>query len=155
LGVDVTQVFGISETLALDIISEVGIDMHKWPSKKHFASWLNLAPNNRISGGKLLRGKKQKKKNRASQAFLMAAYALQRSNHWLGAFYRRIKARKGALVATKATARKIATIFYHIVKDQVAFNPIPVKKYEQDLAERKMKYIQRQASKMGMALVPI
>ena len=106
LGVDVTQMFGISEVLAfesgksdssanliasstccftffsisLEIVSEVGTNMHKWPTKKHFTSWLNLAPNNRISGGKLLRSKRQKKKNKATQAFLMAAYALQRSN---------------------------------------------------------------------------
>ncbi len=91
LGVDVTKVFGISEVLALEIISETGIDMTKWPSKKHFASWLNLAPNNRVSGGKLLKPKRIKKKNKAGQAFLMAAYALQRSDHWLGSFLRRIK----------------------------------------------------------------
>lgn len=72
LGVDVTQMFGISEVLALEIVSEVGTDMRKWPTKKHFTSWLNLAPNNRISGGKLLRSKRQKKKNKAAQAFLMA-----------------------------------------------------------------------------------
>lgn len=155
LGVDVTQMFGISEVLALEIVSEVGTDMRKWPTKKHFTAWLNLAPNNRISGGKLLRSKRQKKKNKAAQAFLMAAYALQRSDHWLGAFYRRMKARQGALVATKATARKLATIFYHMVKEQVAFHPIPVDQYEQELAERKRKYVQQQAAKMGMALVPI
>ncbi|MEM6845413.1 MAG: transposase [Bacteroidota bacterium] len=62
--------FGINEVLALDIVSEVGTDMRKWPTKKHFTAWLNLAPNNRISGGKHLRSKKQKKKNKAAQAFL-------------------------------------------------------------------------------------
>ena len=59
------------------------------------------------------------------------------------------------MVATKATARKLATIFYHMVKEQVAFDPIPVKQYEQELAERRRRYVQQQATKMGMTLVPI
>lgn len=85
----------------------------------------------------------------------MAAYALQQSDHWLGAFYRRMKAWRGALVATKATVRKLAAIFYCMVKEQRAFNPISVDEYEQKLAERKRKYIQQQATKMGMNLVLI
>jgi hypothetical protein len=79
VGVDITKIFGISEINALEIISEVGIDMSKWPTEKHFASWLNLAPNNRISGGKILKSKRQKKINKAAQAFKMAAFALQKS----------------------------------------------------------------------------
>jgi len=118
LGIDITKVFGISELTALEIISETGIDMNKWKTRKHFTSWLNLAPNNRVSGGKLLRPKKTKKRNKAGQAFLMAAFALQRSNNWIGQYYRRIRARSGPLVATKATARKLAIIFYEMVKNK-------------------------------------
>lgn len=115
LGVDITEIFGISEISAMQIISEIGIDLTKWPTPKHFVSWLNLAPNNRVSGGKLLRPKKDRKKNKAGQSFLMAAYTLQRSSHWLGATYRRIAAKHGAPVAIKATARKIAIILYQII----------------------------------------
>lgn len=153
IGVDVTKIFGISEVLALDIISETGIDMSKWPTKKHYTSWLNLAPNNRISGGKLLKPKRVKKKNKAGQAFLMAAFALQRSNHWLGSYYRRMKARQGPAVANKATARKLALIFYDMVKYQKEFNPINTESYEKLFAEQKIKYLKNQAVKFGFQLV--
>jgi Transposase and inactivated derivatives len=155
IGVDITNIFGVSELIATEIISETGLDMSKWPTKKHFASWLNLAPNNRISGGKLLKSKKIKKKNKAGQAFLMAAFALQRSDNWLGEFYRRMKAKNGPAVATKATARKLALIFYDMVKDKKEFNPISMDTYNQFLRDRKLKYIQNQALKLGLSLMPI
>lgn len=155
IGVDITNIFGVSELIATEIISETGLDMSKWPTKKHFASWLNLAPNNRISGGKLLKSKKIKKKNKAGQAFLMAAFALQRSDNWLGEFYRRMKAKNGPAIATKATARKLALIFYDMIKDKKEFNPISMDTYNQFLRERKLKYIQNQALKLGLSLMPI
>ncbi len=153
LRVDVTKVFGISEVLALEIISETGIDMTKWPSKKHFTSWLNLAPNNRISGGKLLKPKRIKKKNKAGQAFLMAAYALQRSDHWLGSFLRRIKSKHGPTIAIKATARKLALIFYDMVKSGKEFNPIDTNLYEMNFNKRKVQYLVNQAAKYGFELI--
>lgn len=153
LGVDITKVFGISELTALDIISETGIDMSKWYTRKHFTSWLNLAPNNRVSGGKLLRPKKTKKRNKAGQAFMMAAYSLQRSNHWLGQYYRRIKSRSGPQIAIKATARKLAIIFYEMIKNKVEFNPIPLKEYEENYKRLKLKRLTVQASQLGFKLV--
>jgi transposase len=153
LGIDITKVHGISELTALEIISETGIDMTRWNSSKHFASWLNLAPNNRISGGKLLKPRKTKKKNKAGQAFLMAAYSLQRSDHWLGHYYRRMKAKNGPLVATKATARKLAVIFYEMVKKKEEFRQIPIEVYTQKFKEQKVKYLRKQATLLGMALV--
>lgn len=154
IGIDVTKIFGISELLAIEILSETGLDMNKWPTKKHFVSWLNLAPNNRISGGKLLKPKRIKKKNKAGQAFLLAAYALQRSNHWLGSFYRRIKAKQGPGVANKATARKLALIFYEMIKFRKEFNPINNEEYNKAYNEYRIKYIQNQAIKLGFQLIP-
>lgn len=150
VGVDLTRIFGISELIATEIISETGLDMSKWPTKKHFTSWLNLVPNNRISGGKLLKPKKVKKKNKAGQAFLMAAFALQRSDHWLGEFYRRIKAKNGPAIATKATARKLALIFYEMVKSKTEFTPISVETYNMHFKEKRVKYIINQALKYGL-----
>jgi transposase len=150
VGVDLTKIFGISELIATEIISETGVDMSKWSTKKHFTSWLNLVPNNRISGGKLLKPKKVKKKNKAGQAFLMAAFALQRSDHWLGEFYRRIKAKNGPAVATKATARKLALIFYDMVKSKKEFAPISIDTYNQHFKEKRVKYILNQAVKYGL-----
>jgi transposase len=83
----------------------------------------------------------KKKKNHASQPFLMAGYAVQRSNNWLGMFHRRIKSKAGPLVATRATARKIAVIFYHMVKGQFDFKPIPVDQYVENLQQKKLAFI--------------
>ncbi len=154
VGVDLTKIFGISELSAMEIISEVGVDMTKWPSERHFTSWLNLCPNNRISGGRLLKNKRIKSKNKAGQAFRMAAYALQRSDHYLGVFYRRMKSKGGAMFATKATARKLAIIFYRMVKSGSEFNPISVDEYERVYKDRKLVYLKKQASKLGLELIP-
>jgi transposase len=155
LGIDVTKVFGISELTAIEIISETGINMSKWKTKKHFASWLNLAPNNRISGGKLLKSKKSKRKNKAGQAFLMAAFAVQRSDNWLGQYYRRMKAKNGPLVATKATARKLAIIFYEMVKNRKEFNPLPIENYLKTYNKHRIQFIEKQASILGYKLLPV
>ena len=154
-GIDLTEIFGISEQSVAEIISETGIDMTKWATDKHFTSWLNLAPNTRTSGGKRLKSKRMKKKNKAGQAFLMAASSLKASNNWLGEFYRRIKAKSGSPVAIKATARKIATIFYKMLKEKVDFSPLPIEEYNQHFKERKLKYINKQATNYGFKLVPL
>jgi transposase len=96
LGVDVMAIYGLSEISALEILAETGADMSKWPSEKHFVSWLNLCPNNKISGSKMISSMIMKKKpNAASQAFRMAANAIQRSDHWLADYFRRMKSKGG------------------------------------------------------------
>lgn len=154
-GSDLSKIYGISEITATEIISETGIDMSKWETEKHFVSWLNLAPNNRTSGGKPLKAKRVKKKNRAGQAFLMAASSLKKSEHWLGTFYRRIKAKNGAAIAIKATARKLAIIFYRMLKVGIEFNPLPIETYNQYFKERKLKHLKKQALDFGLTLVPV
>jgi transposase len=89
--------------------------MSRWPTVKHFTSWLTLAPHNDISGGKVLKSRTLKSKNRAAQAFRMAAQSVSRSDSALGAFYRRMRAKHGGPKAITATAHKIARIFYHWV----------------------------------------
>lgn len=152
LNIDVSKIYGISEITATEIISETGTDMSKWPTEKHFTSWLNLAPHNRTSGGKSLKPGRVKKKNRAGQAFLMAASTLKKSDHWLGAFYRRIKAKNGGAVAIKATARKLALIFYKMLKERLDFNPLPIETYNQYFKEHKLKYLKKQALTLGYSL---
>jgi len=154
-GVDLTEIFGISELSVADIVSETGTDMTKWITEKHFTSWLNLAPNTRTSGGKRLKSKPMKKKNKAGQAFLIAASSLKASNNWLGEFYRRIKAKSGSPVAIKATARKLAIIFYRMLKEKIDFSPLPIEEYNQYFKERKLKYINKQATSYGFKLVPL
>ena len=151
-GTDLTEIFGINDHTAIEILSETGLNMEKWPTAKHFTSWLNLAPNNKISGGKLLSSKIPKKKNRAGQVFKMAAFAVQRSKNWLAVFYHRIKSKAGAAKAITATARKIAVIFYTMLRDRIMFNPISMESYVQSFKERQLKRLEKQAKMLGMEL---
>lgn len=153
VGTDLSEIFGLTTTNAVEIISEVGLDMNKWPTAKHFSAWLNLAPNNKISGGKILSSRIPKKKNHAGQIFKFAAFAIQRSKNWLAMFYHRIKAKKGTPKAVVATARKIAVIFYKLVKDKIKFNPIPVEKYSNSFKEQQIRKLKRQAQTYGFQLV--
>lgn len=153
-GIDLTEIFGITDTNAVEIISEVGLNMNKWPTAKHFTAWLNLAPNNKISGGKLLSNRAGKKKNKAGQIFKMAAFAVQRSKNWLAAFYHRIKSRAGVGKATVATARKIAVIFYTMLKNRKAFNPISLEIYSNSFKDLQLRKMTKQAKRMGFRLVP-
>ena len=93
-GVDVLNIYGLSDTGGLELLAETGTDLSKWKNENHFVSWLNLCPNNKISGGKLISSSLLKKKpNPASLAFRQAANGVQKSNHWLGDYFRRMKAR--------------------------------------------------------------
>lgn len=154
IGTDITEIFGITASNAIEIISETGTDMNKWPTAKCFTSWLNLAPNNKISGGKLLSSRRPKKKNKAGQVFKMAAYAIQRSNNWLAHFYHRIKRKSGPGKAITATARKIAVIFYKLIKEKQTFQPISPEVYLETLKERQTRKIILQAQKLGLVLQP-
>jgi transposase len=154
VGTDLTEIFGITDTTATEIISEIGLDMNKWPTPKNFTSWLDLAPNNKVSGGKLLSSKIQKKKNKAGQVFKMAAYAVQRSKNWLAIFYHRIKARRGAAKAITATARKIAVIFYKLAKEKTAFSSLSIEQYMETFKENQLKKLKKQAASLGLLLVP-
>ena len=101
LGVDILAMYGLNDISALTIMAETGTDLSKWNTEKHFVSWLNLCPNNKISGGKLISSMLMKKKpNTASQAFRMAANGVNRSDHWLGDYFRRMKSKGGSELRT-------------------------------------------------------
>ncbi|MFC2100471.1 IS110 family transposase [Bacteroidota bacterium] len=124
LGVDVTQIYGLKHTTALTVFSETGPALKsKFPTEKQFLSWLNVVPDNKISGGKVISSKVKKKKNKAGQAFREAANTLWRAKNPLGDYLRRKKAAKGSGQAIVATARKIASIYYKMVTEKVNFNP--------------------------------
>jgi transposase len=116
VGVDLTRIDGLQALTVQEIITEIGVDMNRWPTVKHFTSWLTLAPHNDISGGKVLKSRTLKSKNRAAQALRMAAQSVGKSKSALGAYYRRMRARHGAPVAITATAHKLARIVYHMIK---------------------------------------
>ena len=153
-GIDLTAVDGLSLDLAQKIISEIGTDMSRFPSAKHFCSWLKLAPNNQITGGKIIRSSTGKSHNRARQAFLQAAASVARSNCALGAFYRRLKARVGPAQAQVATAHKLARIVYHLLKFKMEYQTMSAKEYEKQFREREIRHLQRKAARLGFNLIP-
>lgn len=153
-GKDPSQITGLTDSTLLQVISEVGTDLSRFPTEKHFTSWLGLAPNSHQSG---LSNKKKKFKRHTSagQIFRLAAQAIAQSKHLaLTSFYHRIKARKGSLGAIKATARKIAVIFYNVMTKGMEFVEQGIKLYEQKIKERQMKYLQKQAKRFGYTLIP-
>jgi transposase len=143
LGVNVTEVAGISEISALTIMSEVGLDMSRWKTQHHFTSWLGLAPNTKISGGKIISSRIKKKKHNAGQAFRVAANSLYNSKSPLGDYYRRIRAKAGAAKAVVATARKLAIIYYKMVSNKMAFNPNVLEIYQQKYKEKKINQLKK------------
>jgi transposase len=148
-GVDVLNIYGISEIGGLELLSELGTDMSKWKTEKHLVSWLNLCPNNKISGGKLISSHLRiKKPNAANLAFRQAANSVQKSDNWLGDYFRRMKARGGNKYAIVATANKIATIYYKMLKVKQEFNPVDLKTYEQKYKQKKIDYLERKLQQL-------
>lgn len=154
-GVDLTQIDGLDTHSVLKLISEVGCDMTRWPTAKHFGSWLGLAPGTKISGGKRLSGKTKPSANRAAITFRIAASTLHRSHSALGAFLRRQKARLGAPKAITATAYKIARLFYSMIKQQLEYQDIGADYYDKQYKERILKNIHKKALALGFQLLPI
>ena len=128
--------------------------MSKFPDEKHFCSWLGLAPKHEISGGKVLKNKTLKTKNRAGQAFRLAAQSVKQAECAFGAFYRRLKARLGPSQATVATAHAIARVVYRMLKYQVEYEPLNVNDYQRQYEVQQIKYLKKKAAKFGFQLLP-
>jgi transposase len=154
LGIDLIAVTGIDVSTAQTLIAEIGTDMSKWPTAKHFASWLGLAPHNEISGGKILRSPPLPGCNRAGQALRRAAQSVGRTQTTLGASYRRMRARKGPKAAITATAHKLARILYHWLSHREPYQPLPPEDYEHRLRLRDLALLKRKASRLGFTLQP-
>jgi transposase len=154
-GVDLTQIDGLNTTNVLTLISEVGLDMSKWKTEKHFTSWLGLAPNNKISGGKVLSRNTKKTKNKAGNVFRLAANTLSRGDSYLSGVYRRFRSRLGPGKANVATARKIAVIFYNTLKYGQEYYDYGSDYFEKKVAERNYKYLKSKAKHLGFELKAI
>lgn len=151
-GVDLTQIHGIGPYLALRMIAECGTDLSKWPTAKHFTSWLTLAPGCKISGGKVLSAHTRKTNNRVSSHLRLAAVTVGRTNTALGAFYRRLAARVGKAKAVTATARKIAVLFYNAMRFGTSYQDPGADNYERKYRERVIKQLHRRAAEFGFTL---
>jgi len=153
LGVEVTKIYGIKETTALTIFSETGVDLkEKFPTEKQFLSWLNVVPNNKITGGKVISSKVKKKKNVAGQAFRDAASALWRAQNPIGDYLRRKKAKSGARKAVVATARKIAAIYYKMVTEKVEFDPLHITRGNGQYLHKRLKQLEKAQEHTKMLL---
>jgi len=153
-GVDLTRIDGIDSQTALKLISEIGLDMNRWPSEKHFASWLALCPDNRQSAGRRKSGATRPSANRAAAALRMAAQGLHHSKSAMGAFLRRMKASLGPAKAITATARKLALMVYRTLKHGLHYIDPGETWYERQYRERVLKALSRKAQQLGYTLVP-
>ncbi len=154
-GVDLTAIEGIDEIHALTLVSELGTDFTKWPTGKHFASWLGVCPNWKQTGGKVKSSKTRKGKNRAAGALRLAAWSLLRSKSYLGAYLRRQRSRMGAPKAITATAHKLARIIYNLMRFGEAYVQKEEAAYAEQVRERQEKQFHRRAKELGYAVVKI
>ncbi len=152
-GVDLTELDGIAEVTALVVVSEIGLDMSRFPSVKHFCAWLGLCPKVRKTGGQVVSSRTRPGKGRAARALLLAARALWRSPTPLGAFLRRLKARLGAPAATTATAHKLARLLYRTLRS----GQLPAKETAEAYAERQRQQavaaVLKKARRLGLQVV--
>jgi transposase len=139
--------------LAQTILAEIGTEMSRWPTQKHFAAWLGLAPHNDISGGRVLRSRTLPTNNRAGQAFRQAATSVARSPNAFGAYYRRKRAHGGPQFAQVATAHKLARTVYYLLKHPVQYVDIGAEEYDRKQRERDVAALRKKASKLGFTLV--
>jgi transposase len=153
VGVDLTAIDGIGALTAQVVLSEVGTDMKPWPSEKHFASWLGLCPDHRISGGKVLARSTRPVVNRARHALRMSAYTLEHSHSALGAKYRRLKRKLGAPKAIVAMAHHLARLIYRMIKFGQEYIDKGKEAYEAKYREHRLRWLEKQAKELNLKLV--
>jgi transposase len=152
-GRDATQIPGLSPYLVLQLISEVGTDLSRWQTEKHFCSWLGLAGGRKQSGKR--KGSVKAHRNRAGRMFCRAAGALAQSvDKALGGFYRRVRGRVGGLAANVALARKLALLFYRLLRYGMEYVEKGLKIYEAKVLESQTRLLCKLAKKQGFTLVP-
>jgi len=152
-GVDATRICGLSVLLVLAIIAEIGTDLSPWDSVKRFTAWLGLAPDHRVSGGKVLKRHTRRGKPHAAHPFYVAALAAAKSHTPLGEFFRYQKARIGGAKALTATARKIAELYYNLLTYGPDFVEQGQQVLEQKSQERKRRKLERLANELGVTIV--
>jgi hypothetical protein len=152
-GVDLTRIDGIDVGVAQTVISEVGVDMTRWKTEAHFASWLGLCPDNRISGDRVLRKGTRHVVNRAATALRLAATTLLRSQTYLGAQYRRLRGKLGAPKAITAMAHKLARLVYRMLKWGQAYVDKGLQYYEERHRQQQVQRLKKSAATLGLQIV--
>jgi len=152
LGVDLTQVPGFQTNTIHRLFAEIGRDLSAFPTAKHFASWLGLCPDNRVSGGRVLSAKTRDVPCRAANALRLAAQCLHRSKSALGDYYRRMRARLGAPKAITAAAHKLARILYSLLKTGQSYDESVFHEAEKNYQDRRLRRLHKEAAAMGYIL---
>ena len=155
LGVDLTQVPGLQNTTISTFLSEVGPCVERFATPKHFASWLGLCPDNRITGGRVILSATRDVKSRTAYALRMAAQSFHRSQSALGDYFRRMKARLGTPAAITAAAHKLARIIHHLIKHRCPYDASVFAAEEEFHRKRREKNLRKQAAAHGFQLVSI
>jgi transposase len=145
------DVEGINETGFLYIISEIGTDMSKWQNSKRFAAWLNVAPNTKITGGKIISSKMQKKKNHAGQILRIAANSMKNSKSPMGDYARKMKSRLGKNESNVAIAHKISRIIYTMLKNKCPYDSHLQIRSQQKSKEKRIAYLEKQLNRLKEA----
>jgi transposase len=153
VGLDLTEIEGVSELTALTVISEIGPGVSQFATVKKFCSWLGLCPNWKKTGGRVKSSRTRRGVNRAAQALRMAAQSLHHSQGALGGFLRRMKGRLGAQAALTATAHKLARIVYLALKHGMTYVRVSQQEYEEEMKEKQVKALKRKARQLGLEVV--
>ena len=152
-GIDLTRIDGIDVMVAQTLLSEVGLDMSKWKTEAHFASWLGLCPDNRISGDKVLSRGTRRVVNRAATALRQAANTLIRSRSYLGAQYRRLRTKLGAPKAITAMAHRLARLVYRMLKYGQQYVDKGTEYYDQRYRRQQLQLLRKKAARLGLQVV--
>jgi transposase len=152
-GVDLTRIDGIDVSVAQTVISEVGLDMSRWQDEHRFSSWLGLCPDNRITGGNVIRRGTRRVVNRAATALRIAATTLLRSQSYLGAQYRRFRSKLGAPKAITAMAHKLAVLVYRLLRWGHEYVDKGMQYYEERHREQQIRLLKKRAAKLGLLVV--
>ena len=154
-GADLTRINGLAATSVMKVLTEIGPDLSRFESVKHFCSWLGLCPATKISGGKVLSSGTKRSANRARQALKMAAMSLSHSDSALGAFYRRMSGRMDKPRANTATAHKLARLVYLMLTRGEEFVDQGQQRYEEEQRLRNIAALRRSATSLGFVLSPV
>lgn len=155
-GVNIMAIPSISHSTALTILSELGPDfVKKFPTANKFAKWCNLAPNDKITGGKIVSSKMLKRKNKVGQALRQSAMTLSRSKDPLGAYYRRVKARTGGIQANVAAAHRLAVIIYNMIKNGTEYDESKVSKPSLTMLEKRRQRLIASVRKLDEAIASV
>jgi hypothetical protein len=156
VGVDLTSLPAVGPSIALKFVSEVGIDMSRWKSPKHLASWIGVAPNNKVSGGRILHSGTKRKKRDIAISIRMAVSSLYNevNDTALGAFYRRKRTQKGAPKAITAAANKLVRQLYMTISTGKPYIEMGAQKYYELQKEKYLRRVKKQISRWGYELSP-